>query len=158
MRRRALGVLVGLALLIPAPVPATHGSGGCGSPTDSSGNARWLTARSRWCTFDIRGLPVTVWGEARDPVGSRQVSLRVFVTFAEEHDLSRTTGHDPYVVVECTASGAGFATCEDDVSVGEVVDTQRGFLGRLRCNVEATPSGSWTPQFVYWCSVGSGIG
>ena len=159
MTARFTALLAGLALLVPGPVPATHGSGGCGSPTDRDGNVRWVTARSASCTLDIRGLPVTVWGQARDPSGAnRSVSIRVFVMIAEEQDLANTTGHEPPVVAECSGSGAGFASCEDDLSIGEVLDIQRGVVGRLRCNVEATPTGSWTPQHVYWCSVGSGIG
>lgn len=158
MRARAVAAAVGLALLVPGAATASHGSGGCGSPTDRQGNPTWLSARTGWCTFDIRGLPVTVWGEARDPVANRRLSLRVFVTLAEEDDLARTTGHEPQVLASCEGSGNGFATCEDDLSIGEVVDTQRGYLGRLRCSIEVTPAGSWTPQFVWWCSVGSGIG
>jgi len=131
-RARIAATLLAMAALgMPAPAPAFDQGGGCGRSED----APWRTTDT--CTFDLRGFPITVFGNAETTSGAAEV--RVWVT-------SRNLG-PTLVLVECSARRSRFAQC----SSGLPDQTQKVDLtavGGLRCHVEGIKAGT------YWCQSG----
>lgn len=94
--RRVLAASLGLLAL--APMPTVRAS-------DGAGCSRTWTSRasgSELCTFHANGTPIQISGTASAATASAATSIRVWVSPA---------GNPEIVLVACTGSGAGSASC-----------------------------------------------
>lgn len=138
LRRRAPAFALMLCLLAAgAAAPASDTGGGCGT----TANKTYTNSSS--CHLVFRGLPITIFAEARTTTGTARV--HVWATI-QELDGS------PAILVECEDEGSGYATCGDSVpaQTTQPVDSNLLTSARLACHVEGRGVGT------YHCISGSG--
>ena len=118
--RRAVLVLLTAVVLFPTRADAAHW-------IDCDGN--WKNSGTS-CELAIRGLPVQISGWSETSSGTARV--HVWLTVATP------TGEE--IIAECESSGARYASCSDDLGIGEYVDP---FIQSVpvTCHVEGRGSG-----------------
>jgi hypothetical protein len=128
MAAASVRILVATALLAVAVVPSVS----LGAHGDACGRTWSQSSGIRDCGFAFTGFPVTAFATAcRNPdCRTGQTSVRVWVTIS-------TT---PIVVLECSAEGVGYASCDNEVSAGTALTTFAGSVP-LTCNVAGTGGG-----------------
>jgi hypothetical protein len=137
--RLRLVPLIALVCIAALPARASDAGAGCGT---ASGKTYTTSAL---CRLVFRGSPITIIGDAQS---SGTTTVRVWITIEELEDI---LGANNATIVECSARGAGYASCHDGIP-DESTSFDNNLLQQfhLRCHVQSNGVGT------YRCVSGTG--